>query len=46
MSNGAVVAAAAARARKASGSIIKLDAENFAAILSRSTKPLVVIARG
>ena len=46
MSNGAAVAVAAARARRASGSIIKVDPDNFLLILSRSGKPLVVVARG
>ena len=48
MSNGAPGATAAiavARARRAAGSIVKLDALNFAAILAHSTKPLVVTAR-
>lgn len=53
MSNGAVVgaagaaaAAAIARAIKASGAIVQLEANDFIKILSRTEKPLVVTARG
>jgi len=45
---GAAAAAAAAisRAIKASGAIVRLEPEDFTRILSRTTKPLVVIAKG
>ena len=48
MSNGAVVAvaAAAARAAKASGSIVRVKPDDFLSILSRTKQPLVVTARG
>jgi hypothetical protein len=42
----AAAAAAIARAIKASGAIVRLEPEDFARILSRATKPLVVIAKG
>jgi len=43
---GAVVAAAIANAIKASGAIVKLDANDFETIVNRSREPLVVIAEG
>jgi len=42
----AAAAAAIAQAIKASGAIVRVTPEDFTRILSRSSKPLVVIARG
>ena len=42
----AVIAAAIANAVKASGVIVRVTPENFAAILSRAENPLVVHATG
>ena len=42
----AAAAAAIARAIKASGAIVRLDPEAFTRILERSSKPLVVNAKG
>ncbi len=39
-------AAAIARAIKASGAIVKVEPEDFMAILSKTREPLVVMARG
>jgi hypothetical protein len=39
-------AAAIARAIKASGAIVRIEPDGFTRILSRTSKPLVVIARG
>lgn len=48
MSNGAAaaaaIAAAIAQATKASGAIVRMEPRDFEAILSRSAKPLVVMA--
>jgi hypothetical protein len=47
MTNGAAAAAAAiAQAIKASGSIVKVEPQDFTTILQRATKPLVVKATG
>lgn len=47
MSNGAVAAAAAAaRARRASGSMVKVGPDDFLSLLSRASKPLIVVCRG
>ncbi len=43
---GAAAAAAIARAIKASGVIVKVDAENFTAVLYKMESPLVVTAKG
>ncbi|MDO9333600.1 MAG: hypothetical protein Q7T57_03650 [Dehalococcoidales bacterium] len=47
-SGGATAAAAAAIAQaiKASGAIVRLEPDDFNKILSRTSKPLVVIAKG
>jgi hypothetical protein len=39
-------AAAVARAIKASGAIVRVDHEEFTRLLTRSNKPLVVMAKG
>ena len=43
---GAVVALAIANAKRASGMIVSVTPENFAAVLSRVERPLVVQATG
>ena len=42
---GAAAAAAIAQAIRASGAIVKMDADDFNKILAKAEKPLVVIAR-
>jgi hypothetical protein len=42
----AAAAAAIARATKASGAIVNMEADGFQAILARSERPLVVVASG
>jgi hypothetical protein len=44
--SGAAAAAAIANAIKASGSLVKIDREEFIKILAKADDPLVVIARG
>ena len=43
---GAAAAAAIAQAIKASGAIVSVEPDNFSKILTRTSKPLVVIAKG
>jgi len=43
---GAVVAAAIANAIKASGVLVSVSPEDFAAIVRRTERPLVVVAKG
>lgn len=42
----AAAAAAMAQAIKASGAIVKVEPKDFLSILSRTQKPLVVVAKG
>jgi hypothetical protein len=43
---GAAIAAAIANAIKASGVVVRVDPENFARILGRVEKPLVIYSKG
>ncbi len=46
MAGGAAAAAAIANAIKASGTIVKVEPEDFRTIINRQQEPLVVIAEG
>lgn len=44
--SGAAIAAAIANAIKASGAIVKVEAQDFEAIVNKTQDPLVVVAEG
>ena len=46
MTNGSAAAAAIAEATKASGAIVRVEPSDFMTILSKTEKPLVVMAQG
>lgn len=45
-SGAAVAAAIIARAIKASGAIVRVEPEDFQALLRRSSKPLIIVSEG